>query len=65
VGHADAGRLESGLRARDVAVLGADHADLVTLHLAVPAGRDLDALLAELSAGSVTASSAGTAWVDR
>ena len=65
VGHGDAGRLESDLRARGVAVLGVDHAELATLHLAVPAGRDLEALLAELSGGAVTATSAGSAWIDR
>lgn len=64
VGHADAGRLESDLRARGVQVLGADYGAHATLHLAVPAGDDLDALLAELSGGSVTARRSGQAWVD-
>lgn len=64
VGHADAGRLESDLRARGVQVLGADYGEHATLHLAVPAGDDLDALLAELSGGSVTARRTGQAWVD-
>lgn len=64
VGHADAGRLESDLRARGVQVLGADYGAHATLHLAVPAGDDLDALLAELSGGSVTARRTGQAWVD-
>ncbi len=64
VGHADAGRLESDLRARGVQVLGADYDERATLHLAVPAGDDLDALLAELSGGSVTARRTGQVWVD-
>lgn len=35
--HADAARWEADLRAREVAVLGADYAERVVLHLAVPA----------------------------
>ena len=65
VGHADAGRLESDLRGRGVGVLGVDHATHATLHLAVPAGHDLDALLAELTGGSVLARPTGQAWVDQ
>ena len=65
VGHADAGRLESDLRGRGVGVLGVDYAAHATLHLAVPAGHDLDALLAELTGGSVLARPTGQAWVDQ
>jgi uncharacterized YigZ family protein len=63
-GHAVAGRLESDLRGRGVHVLGVDHAEQATLHLAVPAGQDLAALLAELTGGSGTADRVGQAWVD-
>ena len=65
VGHADAGRLESDLRGRGVGVLGVDYAAHATLHLAVPAGQDLDALLAELTGGSVLPEPAGPEWVDQ
>jgi uncharacterized YigZ family protein len=65
VGHADAGRLESDLRGRGVAVLGVDYAVHATLHLAVPAGQDLDALLAGLTGGSVVAEPTGQEWVDQ
>ena len=65
VGHAEAGRLESDLRGRGVGVLGVDYAAHATLHLAVPAGQDLDALLAELTGGSVLAERTGQEWVDQ
>jgi uncharacterized YigZ family protein len=64
--HADAGRLEGDLRARDVTVLGVDYAAAATLHLAVPADRAVGfaELLAELTAGAATPEPAGTSWVD-
>lgn len=64
VGHADAGRLESDLRARGVQVLGVDYAEHATMHVAVPSRQDLDELLAELTGGSVTAEATGQAWID-
>jgi Domain of unknown function (DUF1949) len=62
--HATAGRLESDLRERGVEVLGVDYGATVTLHVAVLAGVDLDALLARLTAGAVRAQATGTAWAD-
>jgi uncharacterized YigZ family protein len=64
--HADAGRLESDLRARDVTVLGVDYATAATLHVAVPADASAGfaALVAELTAGTSTPEPAGTTWVD-
>jgi uncharacterized YigZ family protein len=62
VSHADAGRLESDLRARAVDVRDATYAERVTLRVAVDPATDLDALLAELTGGTVSALPAGTAW---
>ncbi len=64
VGHAEAGRLESDLRARGVQVAGVDYAEQAVLHVAVPSGLALLPLLAELSGGSVTAVPTGQAWLD-
>ena len=80
VSHADAGRLESELRARGVAVLDVTYADRVTLRLGVPAveGREnsglgddgpdsgsLAALVAELTAGDAPAPTiVGQRWID-
>ena len=66
VAHAEAGRLEHGLRARGVAVLGADHGTQVRLRLAVPAedAAHLPRLLAELSGGELSPEPCGTGWVD-
>ncbi|MGZ8738035.1 MAG: YigZ family protein [Nocardioides sp.] len=65
-GHADAGRLESDLRARDVTVLGVDYAERATLHVAVPTERaaGFAALVAELTAGAAVPEPCGSAWVD-
>ncbi len=63
-GHADAARLENDLRARGVVVREVVYAQRVTLTLAVPGGLDLRAMVAELSNGDTTASSAGQEWVD-
>lgn len=64
--HADAGRLEGDLRARDVTVLGVDYAAAATLHLALPAERadGFAELLAELTGGASTPQPAGSGWVD-
>ncbi|HEX4977140.1 MAG TPA: YigZ family protein [Nocardioides sp.] len=64
--HAHAARWEADLRARDVTVLGADYADQVVLHLAVPAASaaDLAPLVASVTGGSAVLVPAGEAWVD-
>jgi putative IMPACT (imprinted ancient) family translation regulator len=64
--HADAGRLESDLRAREVRVLGVDYAERATLHLAVPAvaADGFAALLAELTGGGPAPEATGPVWVD-
>ena len=66
VSHADAGRVETDLRTRGVTVLGADYADAVTLHVAVPADQleQWPALVAELTSGAGQAVEVGTRWVD-
>jgi uncharacterized YigZ family protein len=67
VGHADAGRVESELRARGVAVLDTAYAATVTLLLGTPPA-DVDrlqALVAELTGGTAAAVPAGERWVDR
>lgn len=66
VDHADAGRVESELRTRGVAVLDSDYAGAVTLRLGVaPADvRRLHALVAELTSGAAAAVVAGERWVD-
>ena len=65
-GHADAGRLESDLRARDVTVLGVDYAERATLHVAVPAegAAGFAAVVAELTAGASVPEASGATWVD-
>ncbi len=67
VGHADAGRVESELRARGVAVLDTAYAGHVTLRLGVPTAEvdRLHALVAELTGGTAAAVPAGERWVDR
>jgi uncharacterized YigZ family protein len=64
--HAEAGKLESDLRAREVSVLGVDYAERATLHVAVPddAAPGFDALLAELTGGSSKPDPIGAEWVD-
>ncbi|WP_309647931.1 YigZ family protein [Nocardioides sp.] len=66
VDHAVAGRVESELRTRGVAVLDSDYAGAVTLRLGVaPADvRRLHALVAELTSGAAAATVAGERWVD-
>jgi hypothetical protein len=65
-GHAEAGRLESDLRARDVTVLGVDYAERATLHVAVAAesAAGFAAVVAELTGGSSSPQPVGTSWVD-
>ena len=66
VPHADVGRLEHELRARDVTVLGADYGSVATLHVAVPiaAAAGLGRLLAELTGGGLAPRPAGEEWAD-
>ena len=64
--HADAARWEADLRARDVVVLGADYAERVVLHLAVPSASagDLAPLVASMTGGAAGLVPAGEDWVD-
>ncbi|MDO5668856.1 MAG: YigZ family protein [Corynebacterium sp.] len=66
VPHADAGRLESELRARGVSITDTGYGTAVTYTLAVePGGREeLESTLAALTSGAVLPSEAGTAWVE-
>jgi uncharacterized YigZ family protein len=66
VPHADAGKLENGLRAHGVAVLGVDYAAQARMHVAVPAAEAeaLPRLLAELTGGTLEPEPCGTDWVD-
>jgi uncharacterized YigZ family protein len=66
VDHADAGRVESELRARGVSVLGTTYDDRATLLLGVPvAGEErLAALVAELSSGRAGTTRVGERWID-
>ena len=65
-GHAEAGRLESDLRARGVTVLGVDYAERATLHVAVPAegAAGFADVVAELTAGASVPEPSGATWVD-
>ena len=64
-GHADAARWEAELRGRGVRVLGVDHAERATLHLAVPTPEvaAFEAQVAALTAGTVLPVPAGETWV--
>ena len=64
--HADAGRVESALRAREVAVLGVDYADVATLRVGVPPAdaASLAGWLAELTGGTASPRLLGECWVD-
>ena len=62
--HADAGRVESELRTRDVQVLNADYGADVTLRLGVLDASSLAPLVAELTGGSAVPEPAGSTWVD-
>jgi uncharacterized YigZ family protein len=67
IGHGEAGRVESELRSRGIAVLDTTYGAHVTLRLGVPPADEerLHALVAELSAGTAVAVAAGERWVDR
>ena len=64
--HADAGRIESELRARGTTVLGVSYGAQVELHLGVPvgAGTRLAGLVAELTGGTAETAVIGERWVD-
>lgn len=64
--HADAGRVESDLRARGITVVDTAYGALVTLRLGVPPEQEqrLAALVAELTAGAMETRVAGERWVD-
>lgn len=64
--HADAGRVESDLRARGITIVDTAYGALVTLRLGVPPEQEqrLAALVAELTAGAVETRVAGERWVD-
>jgi hypothetical protein len=64
VAHAAVGRLESDLRARGVAVVGADYREQATLHLAVGSGAEgaLRASVAELTGGVAAPRFTGESW---
>lgn len=64
VPHADAGRLESELRQRDVQVLGTAYAEQVTLRVGVRDSSALAGQVAELTGGSVVVRATGSRWVD-
>jgi uncharacterized YigZ family protein len=67
VDHADAGRVESELRGRGVAVIDTSYAAQVTLRLGVRPDEEarLHALVAELTSGESVATVTGESWVDR
>jgi uncharacterized YigZ family protein len=64
--HAQAGRVESELRARGVAVLGATYDAQVELRIGVPAEADatLEGLVAEVTGGAAETAVIGERWVD-
>ena len=64
--HAEAGRVETELRARDVVVLDTTYAASVTLRLGVAPDRQaaLHAVVAELTGGAAEIEPAGERWVD-
>ncbi|MDN5895961.1 MAG: YigZ family protein [Nocardioides sp.] len=66
VSHADAGRLETELRARGISVLDTAYAAEVTLRLGVPAHdvAVLAPLVAELTGGASAPTEVGSRWVD-
>jgi uncharacterized YigZ family protein len=66
VPHADAGRLEHGLRAAGVLVLGVNYSAAARLLVAVPAGDEarLTRLLAELTGGALVPEPQGSRWAD-
>lgn len=67
VDHADAGRVESELRNRGIAILDTTYAAHATLRMGVTPDEEprLHALVAALTGGLATAVPAGESWVDR
>lgn len=67
LGHGDAGRVESELRTRGVAVLDTTYGAQVGLLLGVSPGdvAQLHAWIAELTGGTLVAEPVGERWVDR
>lgn len=71
VPHGDAGRVEAGLRAaaldsEDLQVLGTSYEDTAVLQLAAGpiSAENLPEVIAGLTAGALTATSTGHAWID-
>lgn len=66
LGHADAGRVESELRARGVMVVDTEYGAQVTLRLGVPPEREerLAAIVAEVTSGTAETRVAGERWAD-
>ena len=64
--HSDAGRIESELRTRGIAVLDTAYGARVSLTLGIAPDEEarLAALLAELTSGSAETTVAGERWVD-
>ncbi|WP_029137093.1 IMPACT family protein [Nakamurella lactea] len=62
--HADAGRVESELRANGVTVLGTDYAAVATLHLAVADLNRLRELVAVATSGTAELVETGSRWID-
>jgi len=64
--HATAGRLEADLRGRGIDITDTEYGAAVTFTVAVrPGGLDeLQAMLAALSQGEISAREAGSAWVE-
>lgn len=64
--HADAGRIESELRARGVDVVGVEYGARVNYTLAVGPGErsSLEATLAALTSGGARVEERGTSWVE-
>jgi uncharacterized YigZ family protein len=64
--HTDAGRVESELRTRGIAVLDTAYGARVALTLGIPPAEEprLAALLAELTSGTAETTVAGERWVD-
>ncbi|PVG81711.1 YigZ family protein [Nocardioides gansuensis] len=63
--HADAGRVESELRSRGVAVLGTSYDARVRLLLGTASPAALSEVVAELTAGAATPVVVGERWVDQ
>jgi uncharacterized YigZ family protein len=64
VSHAEAGRVESDLRARGVQVLDAAYGSDVTLRLGVLDAASLAPLVGELTGGAAAPRRVGESWVD-